>query len=91
VVRSEDVATLQRWAALWSLWSGAAFLDAYLRTAAPGAFLPQDRDELALLLDVYLLEKEVIALGYNANHRPDWVGISMAGLLELLGAPRGHG
>jgi maltose alpha-D-glucosyltransferase/alpha-amylase len=90
MVRPEDVATVRRWAALWSRWSGAAFLAACLRTAGAGAFLPQPHDELGGLLDVYLLAKDVIQLGHDLTHRPDWAGIPIAGLLDLLGEPRGR-
>jgi maltose alpha-D-glucosyltransferase/alpha-amylase len=87
VARPEDAASLRRWAALWSSWSGAAFLDGYFRTAQGGGFLPPDRAELALLLDVYLLERDLIALGHSLSHRPDRVGIAVTGLLHQLGLP----
>ena len=34
---------------------------------------PNDREELALLLDLYLLDKAVYELGYELNNRPSWV------------------
>ena len=79
---------LERWLAAWERWAGAAFLGAYLRRARAGsdtpAFLPASRADLALLLDVFLLEKAVYELGYELNNRPAWVGIPLAGIQRIL-------
>jgi maltose alpha-D-glucosyltransferase/alpha-amylase len=37
------------------------------------------------VLDFYLLEKCIYEIGYEANNRPDWIQIPLAGLSELLG------
>ncbi len=83
---------VERHLAAWERWAGAAFLGAYLRRARAGAtppdaaaaFLPAARADLGLLLDVFLLEKAVYELGYELNSRPDWVGIPLAGILQIL-------
>ena len=49
----------------------------------PG-FLPEDREELNILLNIYLLEKALYELGYELNNRPDWVRIPLIGILQLL-------
>jgi maltose alpha-D-glucosyltransferase/alpha-amylase len=36
------------------------------------------------VLDFYLIEKCVYEIGYEANNRPDWIGIPLGGLAELL-------
>jgi maltose alpha-D-glucosyltransferase/alpha-amylase len=82
---ADDAPTVHRWAHLWYLWSGAAFLRSYLDAAEPGGFLPRAREELEVLLDLYLLEKAVYELGYELNNRPDWVTIPIHGIAELLG------
>ncbi|HET9954621.1 MAG TPA: maltose alpha-D-glucosyltransferase [Polyangiaceae bacterium] len=68
----------------WYQWSASAFLRAYLRTAEGAAFLPKDREELALLLDVYLLEKAVYELDYELRHRPNWVHLPLRGIERLV-------
>jgi maltose alpha-D-glucosyltransferase/alpha-amylase len=65
----------------------SAFLGAYLGTAGDAAWIPADDDELALLLETSLLEKAVYELGYELNNRPDWVGIPLRGIREILEAP----
>ncbi len=77
---------VERRLAAWERWAGAAFLGAYLRRARAGgaAFLPASRADLALLLDVFLLEKAVYELAYELNNRPDWAAIPLAGIARLL-------
>jgi maltose alpha-D-glucosyltransferase/alpha-amylase len=84
-VRPQDVPVLEPWAAVWYAWVGAAFLETYLGTVAPGKLLPDDRTAVALVLDVHLLEKGLYEIGYELNNRPDWVGIPLRGVLDVLG------
>jgi maltose alpha-D-glucosyltransferase/alpha-amylase len=76
--------TIAAWLSGWVRWCTIAYLQAYLAEAAQGEFLPQDRDELSILLESYLLEKAVYELSYELNNRPDWVRIPLEGILQLL-------
>ncbi len=87
IVRPEDLAALEPWARLWSVWIGAAFLKSYIEHATPAGFLPTNRDDIKILLNVYLLEKALYELGYELNNRPDWVRIPLIGLRQLLEQP----
>ncbi len=87
-VRPEDVPLLEPWAPIWYRWVSSAFFSAYLETARPAELLPEDPDDLALLLDVHLIEKSLYELGYELNNRPDWVGIPLRGVLDVLEAGR---
>ncbi len=58
---------------------------AYLETSAGGAWLPESRSDLNVLLDTSLLEKAVYELTYELNNRPLWVPIALMGLRDLLG------
>jgi maltose alpha-D-glucosyltransferase/alpha-amylase len=84
VVRPEDVNVLGGWARCWHHWVSAAFLKTYLQVAGGAPSLPKTRDELAILLNAYQLEKAVYELGYELNNRPDWVRLPLQGILELL-------
>jgi maltose alpha-D-glucosyltransferase/alpha-amylase len=84
VVRPEDLAGLEPWARLWNVWVSESFLNAYLEHAAPGGFIPKAREELNILLNIYLLEKALYELGYELNNRPDLVRIPLIGVLQLL-------
>ena len=87
VFRPEDVLRLEPWAHCWHLWVSAAFLKAYLGSAAQASFLPRSREELSSLLSGYLLEKSIYELGYELNNRPDWVKLPLRGILALLETP----
>jgi maltose alpha-D-glucosyltransferase/alpha-amylase len=83
-IREADFARLDPWANYWYLWVSAVFLKAYRETTSNAAFLPQSREEFAVLLNAYLLEKAVYELGYELNNRPDWVRIPIQGILQIL-------
>ena len=85
--RPEESAALEPWITFWHRWVSSAFLRAYLATAGDASFLPRTRQELDLLLHVYLLEKAVYEVGYELNNRPDWVWIPLHGIRELLQQP----
>jgi maltose alpha-D-glucosyltransferase/alpha-amylase len=72
---------------VWFSWVTASFLRAYLAASAGGAHVPATDEETAQLLDVFLIEKAMYELGYELGARPDWVGVPMTGLLDLLGEP----
>jgi maltose alpha-D-glucosyltransferase/alpha-amylase len=52
--------------------------------AGAAELVPPTAEHLAVLLDVYLLEKAIYELRYELNNRPDWVAIPLAGILALL-------
>ncbi|MEX1183015.1 MAG: maltose alpha-D-glucosyltransferase [Gemmatimonadota bacterium] len=83
-VRPADRASMEMWARAWYTHVSGAFLNGYLGVMAQSPVLPQERDELARLLDAYVLEKAVYELGYELGNRPDWAGIPLRGLLQLL-------
>jgi maltose alpha-D-glucosyltransferase/alpha-amylase len=60
------------------------FLKSYLDTAGNAPFIPAEREELELLLRVFLLEKAVYEVGYELNNRPEWVVIPLKGIKDLL-------
>jgi predicted trehalose synthase len=63
-----------------------AFLRSYLATSRGASFVPEDRAELANLLDFLLFEKGIYELGYEANNRPDWIDVPAQGLVDMLEA-----
>jgi len=87
MVRPEDLAALEPWARVWNVWIGSAFLKAYLEHAMPGGFLPSNREDFKILLNVYLLVKALYELGYELNNRPDWARIPLIGIRQLLEEP----
>jgi predicted trehalose synthase len=37
------------------------------------------------MLDAFLLDKALYEVGYELNHRPDWVRIPLLGIRKLIG------
>ncbi|MGH9099107.1 MAG: putative maltokinase, partial [Acidimicrobiales bacterium] len=72
------------WLFRWYRWMSAALVRSYLAVPGVERLLPDDREELALLIDFFLLDKAVAELAYEANTRPDWVDIPARGILDVL-------
>jgi maltose alpha-D-glucosyltransferase/alpha-amylase len=83
-MRTEDVPFLERWADLWYRQMSSVFLQSYLQTASAAVFVPQNSDDLQILLEAYLLDKAVYEIGYELNNRPDWVIIPIRGIKHIL-------
>ncbi len=81
VLSAEDL----RWAvAEWRERAGRAFLEAYLDTAADLPGIPESRQETMRVIRLFMLEKALYELGYEAANRPDWLGVPIEGVLALL-------
>ena len=85
VVQATALPALESWALDWERWTSATFLKAYLDRAWGASFVPPSREELSMLIDVYLLEKAVYELAYELNNRPGWVRIPLQGIRQILG------
>jgi maltose alpha-D-glucosyltransferase / alpha-amylase len=75
---------LERWAKAWYQWISALFLRGYFEAAGTSDWLPQTQPEIKVLLDAYTLEKGLMEIEYELEHRPDWVRIPLHGVLEQL-------
>ena len=84
VPRPEDLPVLEKWAWAWYLWVSAAFLKSYLEIMADTPVLPQDPEGLKTLLDAYLVDKAIYEVNYELNNRPDWVGLPLQGILQVV-------
>ena len=84
----EPRAALEPHAERWHERARAAFLSAWIETAAGASLVPVTRAEFARLLDAFLLEKALYEVGYELNNRPAWLGIPLRGAVQILrGSP----
>ena len=83
-MRKEDVPFLERWADLWYRHMGSIFLQSYLKTTDKAIFIPQNSEDMQIMLEAYLLDKAVYEIGYELNNRPNWVVIPIRGIKYIL-------
>ena len=81
-----DRRRLEEWAELWYRSVSRVFLKRYLEAAAGAPFVPKDREELRLLLDVFMVEKALYEIAYELHNRPTWLGIPLRGIRSILDA-----
>jgi predicted trehalose synthase len=62
----------------------ARFLGEYLTQMHDAPFWPPSSKDAEQLLTVHELEKAVYELGYELNNRPEWVGIPLKGIHEIV-------
>jgi maltose alpha-D-glucosyltransferase/alpha-amylase len=78
---------LSFWSQAWYQWVSCIFIDEYLKAGDNAPFLPSTREEVHILLSAYLLQKALIEIEYELEHRPEWVRIPVHGVLEMLDQP----
>jgi maltose alpha-D-glucosyltransferase/alpha-amylase len=87
-VSATDLGTLESWRAAWTRRAQDDLVATYRETMAGSGLVPEDDDDLALLLDVYVITKSLYEVRYELANRPDWVAWPMSSLVELLDTER---
>jgi maltose alpha-D-glucosyltransferase/alpha-amylase len=83
-LRPEDIPVLEHWAQFWYVWVSSSFLISYLNGVEQAQLLPDDPEQLKVLLNAYLLEKAIYEIGYELNNRPDWLSVPLQGILQVM-------
>ncbi len=76
----------EAWALAWEAEARAAFVDAYRAIAADAPFMPVGADAFARAVAAFELEKAAYEIVYEANNRPDWIGIPLRGFVRASAA-----
>jgi maltose alpha-D-glucosyltransferase/alpha-amylase len=84
--KPESLLALERWAQFWYVWVSSSFLKSYLEGVEQTELIPDNPEQLKILLDAYLLEKAIYEIGYELNNRPHWLKVTLQGILQLLKA-----
>jgi maltose alpha-D-glucosyltransferase/alpha-amylase len=80
----DDVEYLRPWIKAWTNYVSGQFLSSYLDTARDAAFVPQDSEDLQLLLDVLLMDKTVSEINSELTYRPAMAAIPLNALRDLI-------
>ncbi|WP_276133158.1 maltose alpha-D-glucosyltransferase [Polluticoccus soli] len=83
-MRKEDIDKLTPYVEQWYYYMSGFFMQAYLETVKGSSFIPEDKEDLDVMLQTYLLEKAIYELNYELNNRPDWVIIPLRGIKALM-------
>jgi maltose alpha-D-glucosyltransferase/alpha-amylase len=75
---------LEPWLKLWRLWMSHNFIEGYKQACAGTGLLPEKQEHLRYLMEVFVLEKALYEVGYELSSRPDWVGIPLSGIIDML-------
>jgi len=74
----------------WRKATEDAFLESYRATIEGCLSYPEDPAEARQLLEIFLLEKALYEISYEAANRPGWLTIPIKGVASLL-ATEGYG
>jgi maltose alpha-D-glucosyltransferase/alpha-amylase len=72
-------------ARLWQNLVSEAFRTAYDEGTRGTPVFMEDQATRGALLDLHLLRKALYEIEYEASHRPDWIDIPVAGVLDIIG------
>jgi maltose alpha-D-glucosyltransferase/alpha-amylase len=79
-----DRERLQAFAEQWYRIMSGCYINAYLQTVKGSEFIPDDKNDLKMLLETYTLEKAIYELNYELNNRPDWTLIPIRGIQSVM-------
>ncbi len=79
-----DTQQLQRMIDPWYQHVCRVYMKAYLENVGGADFVPNNKDDIRILLDTFLFEKAVYELNYEMNNRPEWIIIPIQGIKSLL-------
>jgi maltose alpha-D-glucosyltransferase / alpha-amylase len=68
----------------WRDFAVSAFLSAYRQLLSTAKLWPTSPQEAERVLDFFLLEKAFYEIDYELAHRPDWLGVPLAGTWRIL-------
>lgn len=80
----EDHVFIEKQLGRWHKVISGMYLYGYLENIETAGLIPDDKSDLAILLDAFLLNKAVYELGYELNNRPDWVVIPVKGIKSAI-------
>jgi maltose alpha-D-glucosyltransferase/alpha-amylase len=83
--RAEPLETLEPWIQRWEERTREAFLAGYAEGARGTPSYPENEEHARALIDLFTLEKALYEIRYELDNRPDWVGIPIRGILDLMG------
>jgi maltose alpha-D-glucosyltransferase/alpha-amylase len=79
-----DREQLMPFADLWFHYMSGFFMEAYLQAVKDSPLVPENEEDLRVLMQTFLLEKAIYELGYELNNRPEWVIVPLRGIRQVM-------
>ena len=83
--RKDNQIDVENLAKQWVHYVSGFFMHAYLDTVHGSPFIPDNKTDLRVLLETYLIEKAVQSFNHELKHRPDRVIVPLRILQSIIG------
>jgi maltose alpha-D-glucosyltransferase/alpha-amylase len=83
-IRATDLPRVSQWTRYWLTQVSAAYWESYRSQPGIDALLPVTPTGRQTLLQQFLLERSLIDVHHELRERPQWLGIALASLLDLI-------
>ncbi len=80
-----ELDAVESWRSAWTDTTQRTLLDAYRAEIVGSGLVPDETDDLQLLLEIYMVTKSLYEVRYELANRPSWVSWPMSAVVELLG------
>jgi maltose alpha-D-glucosyltransferase/alpha-amylase len=84
-VTPEETKNLLPFADFWAHYMSGFFMHAYLETVENSAFIPNDSQDLQMMVETYMLEQAIADLGKEVQQRPAVVQVPLRIINSILG------
>ncbi len=88
-LRPESLENLIPWAVDWEARTARAFMAGYDETLGDSAVAPADPLIRNRVIEVFVLEKALYEICYEAANRPDWLRIPLQGIMRVMETGKG--
>ncbi|HEV7924702.1 MAG TPA: maltose alpha-D-glucosyltransferase [Verrucomicrobiae bacterium] len=83
----ENMVQFQSWLRYWNLWVSVAYLKAYFQSIASAGILPDNEEDVRMILRAYVLDRAMNELGRELSEGGARLGIPLSAVLFLLREP----
>ncbi len=79
-----DLETVRPWAKIWAHYISGQFLTAYVTASQGAPFLPDNKEDFQLLVDVFVLDRAVSEINNELTYRPQMAVVPIQALRDLI-------
>ncbi len=84
-IPKENTLGLLPYAALWAHYMSGFFTRGWVDTVQGTTLVPKQKEDLDMMMQVYLLQQALRNLNYEMNYHPDWIIIPLGIIKSFLG------